>query len=167
MPRPTKDRPRAGYEEVPLSSARQALAVAQSRPSREMTRQDILRELAVIGLSNITHYVIDEAGQVGVAAGAPAYAMRAVESIKRRVRIDAEGAMTVTTELTLWNKLTALRTAAQHLGMLNEKVEHSGEVQLVHKLAAVARMPDHELRAYVQTLREQKQITDGTTQRRG
>lgn len=146
--------------EVPMSLARQAQAIAQSRPRQALTKQEILQELAIVGLSNILHYAIDDLGNVALTADAPPYAMRAVSSIKKRIRHDESGT-TITTEITLWSKLSALRMAAQHLGMLTEKVEHSGAVELVHKLDALGKMPDHELRAYAKDLREQKLMSDG------
>ena len=148
-------------EEIPLSPVRQAQAMAQSRPRLPLTKQVILQELAIVGLSDITHYAIDALGNVALTEGAPQWAMRAVSSIKKRIHYDKEGNATISTELTLWGKLGALRMAAQHLGMLTEKVEHSGAVELVHKLDALGKMPDHELQAYAKHLREQKLLSDG------
>lgn len=118
---PRKDCPQHTYEEVPLSPARQAQAIADARPRKAPTEDDVLRELAVIGFSCITDYVIDGQGAVTLSPKAPLYAMRAVQSIKRQTRYTGDGEPIITTEITLWNKLTALRTIAQKLGMLVER----------------------------------------------
>lgn len=106
------------YEERPLSPARQAHALLEARPRKPLTRDEVLRETAALALSDISHYQIDDHGEVQLAPKAPPYAMRAVSSIKKTVRFTAEGLPMVTTEITLWNKPAALRLGAQLLKML-------------------------------------------------
>lgn len=101
-----------------------AIAVAMNaRAERtQITSDRIMHELGVIGLSNIADYLVDEAGNVILADGVPEYAMRAVSSIKRRVKTyfedDGTPVREVEVELKLWNKVEVLRLLMQHTGML-------------------------------------------------
>ena len=49
--------------------------------------------------------------------------MRAVSSIKRRIRVDTDGNVTRYIELRLWDKPAALRMLGQHVGMFKETVK--------------------------------------------
>ena len=57
-----------------------------------MTADDVLRELQVLGQSDIRHYQFDAKEGVKLAEGAPESAMRAVSSVKSRRRTDETGA---------------------------------------------------------------------------
>jgi phage terminase small subunit len=135
---------RAGYSEktadkmgaklVVKSSIQEAIQLLQNNRSQrtEITADNVLRELAALGFSDLRHYVIDDNGHVSLAAGAPDIAMRAVSSIKRKVRSvpGREGVEDIETEIKLWPKNSALELIAKHLGMLIEKREHSGKVEV-------------------------------------
>jgi phage terminase small subunit len=122
---------RAGYSEA---SARQIAsdllskhdiqeAVAKAMADREartqITQDKVLRELAALGMSDIRHYSFGDDGTVTLAIDAPDHAMRAVSSIKRKVRVDEDGNTTIDTELRLWDKPATLRMIGQHLGMFD------------------------------------------------
>lgn len=75
----------------------------------------------------MTHYVVDDDGQVKAATGAPDGVMRAVQSIKRRVVTRSRGEDTereVRVELRLWDKPGPLKLAGQHVGLFKDKVQH-------------------------------------------
>lgn len=91
-----------------------------------MSAGRIRREIAAVAFSDVSHYMIDDAGEIALRPGAPKSALRAVSKVKRKtrtlIRRDANGdAQPVTeteVEIHLWDKPSALRLAAQHKGML-------------------------------------------------
>lgn len=96
----------------------------KAQKKTEITVERVLRELAAIGFSNVEHYETDEMGRLGLTSGAPRRAMRAVSSVKRKVRTytSADGTeTTVETEYRLWDKNTALANIGKHLGMFTER----------------------------------------------
>ena len=112
-------------------------AAQQARAMRVEVEQDrVLRELALLALSNVAHYHIDDDGLVTLADGAPEEAMRAVASLKRKRRVttDKDGRETVEvdTELRLWDKPGSIRMAGQHLGMFVERHDHTTKGQPLH-----------------------------------
>lgn len=101
------------------------------RTARAALQADaVLHEMSLLSHSNIAHYVIDDTGNVQLAAGAPEGAMRAIQSIKRKVssRVDKEGNATKTydVEIKLWDKPTPLKLMGKQVGLFPDKVEHSG-----------------------------------------
>jgi phage terminase small subunit len=129
----------------PKVAAAVALAMEARAKRTHITQDQILQELALLGLSNLQHYIIDEYGQVRLADGVPAAAMRAVSSIKRKVYADENGNETVETEIKLWDKPGSLRMAGQHLGMFVERVKHSGDPDspIRHAAAVQIYLPDN------------------------
>jgi phage terminase small subunit len=95
-----------------------ALAVAQrDRGERvHLTQDAVLAELALLARSDVTHYVIDDQGEVQVRPDAPAGAMRAVASLKKKVT-HTDAGVSYETTLTLWNKPASVRMAGEHLGL--------------------------------------------------
>jgi phage terminase small subunit len=120
-----------GFENLRKPKIQAALEAAiEARMERlHMTQDDVLTELALLGKSSIEHYVIDDMGNLTLAEGAPEGAMRAVTSVKRRITTDSEGNMTVHVEFRLWDKVGSLHLMARHLGMLHDKIEHSGKIE--------------------------------------
>lgn len=111
-----------------------ALAAARADRSRRtaVEADQVLRELAVVGFSNVDHYQVDGRGRLALPDGADLSLLRAVSSVKRKVRRilgadDTERIEEIETEIRLWPKVEALRLLAQHLGMLKEQVEHTGK----------------------------------------
>lgn len=86
-----------------------------------MRAEEILYELYLIGKSDIRDYGIDDHGNVTLRPGAPDEAMRAVSSIKRRIRHGKEGEIEYETEIKLWNKNDALDKAGKHLRLYGEE----------------------------------------------
>jgi len=95
-----------------------------ARADRTAVEADrVLQEIALLSYSDIRHYVIDSAGNLGLAEGAPDYAMRAVSSVKRRTRTRVFGEIIETVhevEFKLWDKPASVRMAAMHLGLLKQ-----------------------------------------------
>jgi hypothetical protein len=91
--------------------------------SLDLAPARVIQELACLGLSNVEHYVMDASGHLALAPDAPAFAMRAVSSVKhkRRTFTDQDGNQTVELELEfrLWSKNDALKTLAQYHKLLD------------------------------------------------
>jgi phage terminase small subunit len=102
-------------------------AVAKAKQARAtrlgITADQVLRELARIGFSNVDHYRIDDSGRVVLADDAPDGATCALSSVKEKTRTVDTGETTVTTrevEYKLWDKVSALYKIGQHIGMFGE-----------------------------------------------
>lgn len=135
---------RAGYSAKTASSAadrllrkievKEAIKAHQKERSRRtgIKADRVLRELARLATSNITHYEVDEKGKLRLAPGAPAEAMRAISSVKMETRtIEREGFPVILErkiEFKLWDKNAALSTITKCLGMQTDKVEVTGTV---------------------------------------
>jgi len=130
-----------------LADARIAAAVQAGMDQRAqrvgMTADDVLRELKVLGMSDVGHYEVgDPAEPVKVREGTAPEARRAISSVKRRVRrIQREGGPPEEiedVEFRLWNKPEALRLAGQHLKLFGADGEGGGAVEKVFFLPVVA-----------------------------
>jgi phage terminase small subunit len=117
-----------------LRNARVQAAIAERQRQRaERTGVDqvrVLNELELLAFSDLTHYRIDDRGRVTLAPGAPAEAMRALRSIKQRVRVTGKGKhreVIQEIELQLWDKVQPLKLAGQHVGLFAERHEHTGK----------------------------------------
>lgn len=136
---------RAGYAEKNahvqacdlLNKPQVAQAVAEAKAQRAsrvgMVADTVLSEMSLLSHSCLEHYVIDDQGQVKLAEGAPAGAMRAIQSIKRRVEVhparkdDPESGYKVyNVELKLWDKPAPLKLMGRHVGLFPDRVEHTG-----------------------------------------
>lgn len=108
-----------------LADASIQAAIQKARETRlvrtEITQDRVLSELALLAFSDVTHYDVDENGNVTAAEGAPPGAMRAVSSIKRKVRVDKDGNIEREVELKLWDKPGPLRLAGRHVGLFPAK----------------------------------------------
>lgn len=104
---------------------------AQRLSRVNITADSVLHEMSLLSNSNIEHYVIDDDGQIKLAAGAPEGAMRAVQSIKRKktVKEDKDGNVSIVydVELKLWDKPAPLKLMGRHVGLFPDKVEVSGK----------------------------------------
>lgn len=110
-----------------------------------ITEARVLSELELLAFSDLDHYVVDEeTGNVKLADGAPAGAMRALQAIKRKVITRIKGPfereVTREVEIRLWDKPGPLKLAGQHVGLFANKVEHTGhlEIDYVHVREALA-----------------------------
>lgn len=118
-----------GGQLVHRKNIKAAIEVAQAqRLARvNMTADSVLEEMALLAKSNIEHYVIDDFGNVTLAEGAPAGAMAAIASIKKKVRHGRDGSITYEVDLKLWDKPTPLKLMGRHVGLFVERMEHTGK----------------------------------------
>jgi phage terminase small subunit len=105
-----------------------AAAVVRAQEARSkqtgITQVRVLEETALLAFSDVSHYTVNDDGDLQPTAAAPPGAMRAVSSIKRR--IITSGDRTVhEIEFKLWNKPEPLRLAGRHVGLFNERLEVS------------------------------------------
>ncbi len=131
---------RAGYSSAAaapiasrlLTDAKIAFAVERGKAQRleriNTTADSVVHELSLLAASNVEHYYIDDYGQLKPTPEAPDGAMRAVRSIKRKVRHDKEGGVTYELEFTLWDKPGSLKLMGRHAGApaFFDRVEHTG-----------------------------------------
>lgn len=126
--------------------------MAQRATRVNMTADSVLHEMALLSHSDISHYVIDDRGQVQLAAGAPEGAMRAIKSLKRKSIVklgkgdDAEGSITYEVELTFWDKPAPLKLMGRNVGLFPDKVEVTGKngapIEVVTKIERVVVHPE-------------------------
>lgn len=102
----------------------------------EVSKERVLRELALCGYSDLTEFRIDEHGNIELVPGATRAATRALSSIKKKTRVipqqnGKDPILEHETEIRLHPKIAALNTMAKHLGMLDDvvKVEDLGGPQ--------------------------------------
>jgi phage terminase small subunit len=122
-----------------LNIKRAIRAAMRKREKRlEITADKWLRELAIIGFSDLKDYldINEDTGAIRSKGfnEMPEGASRALESIKedRMIREDAKGNDSIINEkvtFKLHDKLGALEKIGKHLGFLKDKIEHSGEIK--------------------------------------
>ena len=127
----TKDPYKLGYN---LLQDQRVTALIQEEMNKRakatsITAERVLREIAVLGFSDVSHYDIDENGNVVVMPDAPEGAVRAISSVKRHINRDGS----VDTELKLWDKPAALRMLGQHLALFIERQQI--EIRMTHEEA--------------------------------
>lgn len=121
-----------GYELLRAPEVAKAIAEAQAaRAARTgITVDRVLAELELLAFSDLEHYTVSDSGDVKLAEGAPAGAMRALQSVKRKIITRGSGfnkEVTREVELRLWDKPGPLKLAGQHVGLFVEKHEHTGK----------------------------------------
>jgi phage terminase small subunit len=92
----------------------------------------VLQEMATLAHSDVSHYALDDDGQVILAPGAPPDAMKAIKKIKRKIkRFDARdgkpGWTEVDVEIELWDKPGPLKLMGRHVGIFPDRVEVTGK----------------------------------------
>lgn len=96
----------------------------------EITQDRVLSELALLAFSDVTHYTVSETGDVTLAEGAPPSAMRALQSIKRKITTrnrDDVSETTIDVEVKLWDKPGPLKLAGRHVGLFPNNIEVTGK----------------------------------------
>lgn len=101
-------------------------ALAERAKRLQLSADDVLVELAIIGRSDVRWFVVDDDGNLALAEGAPDHAWRAVQSVKTTDRMTEAGVRTRTIEVRLWPKVQALELAGKHLGTWKEPVQWQG-----------------------------------------
>lgn len=103
-----------------------AARLAEAEAETRIQTHRVLEELAVVAFSSVDDYLVDDLGRVTVKDGAPDGAMRAVSSIKHRIRSTDDGTEREV-ELRLWDKNPALANALKRLGLVVDRHEHTGK----------------------------------------
>ena len=108
---------------------------AQRLASVNITAESVLSEMDALARSNVENYVISDEGQVVLAEGAPPNAMAAVQSIKKKTRVETRrnGTEVIETryydvELKLWDKVGSLKLMGKHAGVkaCSDRMEVTG-----------------------------------------
>jgi phage terminase small subunit len=103
---------------------------AQRAERTDYTSAKVLAEMSMLAHSRVDWFIVDDNGNVKLAAGAPEDAMGAIQSVKRKktVKESKDGVMTITydVELKLWDKPAPLKLMGRHVGLFPDKVELSG-----------------------------------------
>jgi phage terminase small subunit len=118
-----------------LSSPKVMGAVTQRQAQRAkklgITQDRVLEEYRAMAMSDVRHYTMNDDGYLDLAPGAPANAMAAVSTVKRRVVYDPKtGAkIGVECEFKLWDKPGALKIVARHIDFkgATDRMEHVGK----------------------------------------
>ena len=132
------------------------LAAMTARGARlQITQDRVLDELAVLALSDIRNYIVDEKGMAQLAPGVPPAAMAAVASVKRKSTSRGSGKWKRTeieVEIKLWDKPTTLKLAGQHVGLFADRFQVTGRGGGPIEVAAVRAMSTEDLIASTKRL---------------
>jgi hypothetical protein len=90
--------------------------------------------------SNIAHYAIDNQGDVHLRPGAPPEAMRAVQSLRKKILHSEQGTF-IETEIKLHPKTPNLRMAGEHLNLFRPTTTELPDIH-IHVEAARERLTD-------------------------
>lgn len=121
---------RIGPELLGKTCVAEAIATAKAKRAErvEVTADMVLRELAILGFSDVRDFHVDHDGRLRLRHGAPDAAFRAVSSVKHKIRTDATGEVHREVEFKLWDKNAALEKIARHIRFYPpEKLEVTGE----------------------------------------
>lgn len=121
-----------GWQLLQKTTVAQAIAEAQATRAEQVgiTQTRVLAELELLAFSNLEHYTVNDVGDVTLADGAPVGAMRALQSIKRKIITRGKGfdkEVTREVEIRLWDKPGPLKLAGQHVGLFADKHELTGK----------------------------------------
>jgi phage terminase small subunit len=107
-----------------------------------VTADRVLRELLILLDSDVRHFLVDNDGQLQLAAGAPDTAWRAVSSVKHKTTTYGNGERETTVhevEFRLWDKPAAARMLGEHLGLFPHKIDLSDVTKLTDEELAARR----------------------------
>lgn len=124
---------RAAHVLLKHPDIKQAIVEAEAEViERVRLRQDeAYSQLRAVATSDVTHYQVDDDGNLIIDEAATPFASKAVSSINRRVTTrktrDGEEIKTTDVKLTLWNKLEAVKIVGQMDGWIKpEKPDNDG-----------------------------------------
>lgn len=137
----------------------------KARSERTFIRQDrVVRELAILGFSDVRNYVVGDDGEVELAEDVPDAAFRAISSIRRKIRtITTKGGSVVVerdVELKLWNKNNALELLGKNLRMWLDKIaltDPTGEQPLASPFIGLS---IEDKTKFLEYLRSAKEMND-------
>lgn len=133
-------------------------AMAERGERTQLTQDAVLNELRILNFADVTHYAIDDTGNVALTDDAPPQAMRAIASLRKKV-IHTDAGIVYDTEIKFWNKPAALKMSGDHLGMFDGSGKGSGDAQAKQQeQRAVA----ERLKEHVASLREKRKRLEST-----
>lgn len=97
---------------------------AERAERTQVTADRVIHELALVGFSNVNDYTVDNAGRIVLVEGAHPDAVRAVASVKRKVKRytqNDEEVEEVEVDIKTWSKNSALDALAKHTGVTGPK----------------------------------------------
>lgn len=121
-----------GHENLTKPNIESALQAAMAKRADEtgITAEKVLRELALLGMSSVADYQVSDEGGFEAASGVEEdkqdAIMRAVSSVRHKIRTTPDGNVVREVEFKLWDKPAALKMLGQHLSMFIERKEISG-----------------------------------------
>jgi phage terminase small subunit len=119
----------------PSVAARVATLKAELFARLEIQAADVLRELAIVGFSDVRHYQVNrDTGALELAADVLEERARAVASVKTRTVHSGEGEsarVEYHTELRLWDKLGALVKLGEHFKLFKQDDSARGRTEVV------------------------------------
>lgn len=113
-----------------LGDARVSEAIEKLKAQRAsrvgVTQESVLHEMSLLANASVDHYFVDAHGNLKAKPDAPEGAMRAVQSVKKTMKLDKDDNMTVTVEFRLWDKPGTLKLMGRHIGLFADRIEHTG-----------------------------------------
>ena len=133
---------RLGFEALRKPQVAAALTEAMAARAQRvhLTQDTVLREIALLSQSDIQNYVIDTQGEVHLRPGAPPDAMRAVQSLRKKILHSEQGTF-IETEIKLHPKTPNLRMAGEHLGLFRTTATELPDIH-IHIETARERLTD-------------------------
>lgn len=132
MPRPKSNRPvgRPKGSKQPKTLAMEAAVVAR-KEELLVTAHRILDELTTVGLVNAQDYINPDGTWKPIQdlTRAQAACIASVELLRKNVEA-GDGHIDTVLKAKFWDKLKALEMLAKHFGLLVEKLEHSGGIEI-------------------------------------
>lgn len=130
-------------------------------------RDKVLREVDIIGFSNVANYAMDPVTGLLIAApGAPPGVMAAVSSVKYRTVTDVLGGIERTVEFKLWDKPGTLKLAGRHVGLFpskdKEQIKAEAEAMVQAMLDAARKKRDAEGEVAAVPQRDEARMIDTT-----
>jgi phage terminase small subunit len=128
---------RAGFSPASASAAANGLladplvgsliekAKAQRLSRVQVSQDTVINEMSLLAYSSVDHYYVDSQGNLKPTPDAPEGAMRAVQSVKKTIKIDKDDTIIYTVEFRLWDKPGPLKLMGRHIGLFPDKVEIS------------------------------------------
>jgi phage terminase small subunit len=129
-----------------LENADVARAVAEAQAARaervHIKADDVLRELARIAFSDIRAFFNEDGSlkrphELGADEAAALASLESFEEFAGKG--DDRELVGYTRRVKLWDKKGALELAMRHLGLMKERVEHSGEMKITREIVHVTR----------------------------
>lgn len=123
-----------------LGNAEIAAAVSAGK-AKQLEKADIsatrvLEELRRLSFADLRQ-LFDEHGNlrpIHTLTAEQAAAIASVEVVKKNLTA-GDGQMDTVIKLKVWDKPRSLEMLAKHFGLLTERLEHSGQLKIIHELA--------------------------------